>query len=91
MKEVLGVLLVLCLLATTSLLFPACQEKKEGQLPTWEVGDQWVWSYEMEGMAYTITEEITGEETVEGRVCYVIDMSFDHIFIAFGTCMAVIA
>ena len=27
MKKVLGVLLILCLLAATSLLLPACQEK----------------------------------------------------------------
>ena len=83
MKKVLGVLLVLCLLAATSLLLPACQgegegeEAPEGQLPTYRVGDRWVWNYVMEEMTYTLTEEITGEETVEGRDCDVIDMSFD--------------
>lgn len=83
MKKLLGVLLVFCLLAATSLLLPACQEEggeeeaAEGQLPTYQVGDQWVWSYAMEGKTYTLTEEITEEETVEGRDCYVTDMSFD--------------
>jgi len=86
MKKVLGVLLVLCLLAATSLLLPACQEKggeeeeaPEGQLPTYQVGDRWVWSYVMEETTSTLTEEVTGEETVEGRDCYVIDMSFDPV------------
>lgn len=51
----------------------------EGQLPTMEVGDKWVWSYVMEETTYTLTEEIIGEETVEGRDCYVIDMSFDPV------------
>ena len=76
MKKALGMLLVFCLLLATSLLLPACVAK-EGQLPTWEVGDQWVWSYVMEGTTATLTEEVTEEETVEGRDCYVLDMSFD--------------
>lgn len=81
MKKVLGVLLVFCLLGATSLLLPACLEEgtPEGQLPTSEVGDGWVWSYAMEETTYTLTEEITGEETVEDRDCYVIDMSFDPV------------
>lgn len=80
MKKVLGVLLVFCLLVTTSFLFYACQEKEpEGQLPNVQVGDQWVWSYMMDGTNFTLTEEVTGEETVEGRDCYVIEMSFDPV------------
>ena len=77
MKKVLGVLLVFCLLAATPLLLPACVVEPEGQLPTCEVGDEWVWSYVMDETTYTMTEEVTGEETVEGRDCYVIDMLFD--------------
>ncbi len=82
MKKVLGVLLVFCLLAATSLLLPACLEEEEaleGQLPTIQVGDQWVWSYAMDGTTSLMTEEVTGEETVEGRDCYVLDMSFDPL------------
>ncbi len=86
MKKVLRVLLVFSLLAAISFLLPACQgeegeEEKapEGQLPVYQVGDKWVWSYVMDGTDYTLTEEITGEETVEGRDCYVLDMLFDPI------------
>jgi len=82
MKKVLGVLLVFCLLAATALFLPACGEEEgalEGQLPTLQVGDQWVWSYVMEETTYTLTEEVTGEETTEGRDCYVLDMSFDPV------------
>jgi len=85
MKKVLGVLLVFCLLGATSLLLPACLEEEreeealEGQLPAIQVGDQWVWSYVMGETTSTCTEEVTGEETVEGRDCYVIDMSFDPV------------
>ena len=82
MRKVLGVLLVFCLLAATPLLLPACAEEEEvveGQLPTYQVGDQWVWSYVMYETTYTLTDEVTGEETVEGRDCYVIDMLFDPV------------
>ncbi len=82
MRKVLGVLLVTCLLAATPFIFTACEEEEapsEGQLPTWEVGDEWVWSYVMYGETYTLTEEIIGEERVEGRDCYVVDMSFEPV------------
>ena len=55
------------------------EEEEEGQLPTLQVGDQWVWSYVVEETIYTLTEEITGEETVEGRDCYIMDMEFDPV------------
>jgi hypothetical protein len=80
MRKLLMVSLFCCLLAATSLLLPACEGvKKEGKLPTYHVGDTWTWSYAMDGTTYTLTEEVTGEETVEGRVCYVIDMSFNPV------------
>jgi len=77
MKKALGLLPVFCLLVATSLLLPACVAK-EGQLPTWEVGDEWVWSYTTpEETTQTLTQEVTGEETIEGRDCYVIEMLVD--------------
>ena len=80
MRRVLGALL-LCLLVSTSLLLPACQNggTQEGQLPTYRVGDRWVWSYAMEGGPRTLTEEIVDAETVEGRDCHVINMEFDPV------------
>jgi hypothetical protein len=84
MKKMLGVLLVSSLLIAISSLLPSCQkqgegetEAPEGQLPTLQVGDNWVWSYVMNDTTYTLTEEVTGTETVAGRDCYVIRMSFD--------------
>lgn len=80
MKKVMAVLLVGCLLMVTPLVFTACQGGAEAPaegLPGYEIGDQWVWSYTMYGTTYTLTEEVIGEESMEGRDCYVIDMSFD--------------
>jgi len=55
------------------------EEAPGGQLPACETGDKWVWSYVMDGTTSLMTEEVIGEETVEGRDCYVIDMSFDPV------------
>lgn len=82
MKKVLAVLLVCCLLAVLPLAFTACQGGAEAPaegVPSHEMGDQWVWSYTMYGTTYTLTEEVIGEERVEGRDCYVINMSFDPL------------
>lgn len=53
------------------------EEAEEGASPTIHMGDQWVWSYVMDGTSYTMAEEIIGEETVDGRDCYIVDMLFD--------------
>jgi hypothetical protein len=89
MKKVIAVLLVGCLLAALPFSFTACKDDgggnggngapTGGQLPSLEVGDQWVWHYTMQGVDATLTQEITGEEIMEGRDCYVIDMSFDPL------------
>ena len=55
---------------------PPSVVEQAGRLPTWEVGDKWVWSYLMDETTYTLTEEIIGEETVEGRRCYVSDITY---------------
>jgi hypothetical protein len=63
----------------TVTMTPPSVVEQAGRLPTSEVGDKWVWSYVMDGTTYTLTEEVIGEEMVDGRDCYVIDMSFDPV------------
>jgi len=86
MKKALGVLLVGCLLAALPFAFVACGgdggganggATTEGQLPTFETGDIWTWSYRVQGADSVLTEEVIGEEIMEGRDCYVLDMTFD--------------
>jgi hypothetical protein len=86
MRKMMGVLSVLSLLMAISFLLPTCQKQEEGetkaaegQLPTYQVGDEWVWGYLMNDTTYILTEEVTGDETVAGRECYVIRMSFDPV------------
>jgi hypothetical protein len=85
MKKALGVLLVGCLLAALPFALVACGgdggadggAATEGQLPTFEMGDTWVFSYMVGGADSTLTEEVIGEEEMGGRECYVLDMTFD--------------
>jgi hypothetical protein len=50
---------------------------KEGALPTLHIGDQWVFRMIEEGTAYTMTKTVTGEEEVNGKDCYVVQVTFD--------------
>lgn len=49
----------------------------EGMLPTLHVGDQWVFRGIYSGVAYTITEKIVGEEFIQGKDCYVKEVTYD--------------
>jgi hypothetical protein len=78
-RRLLGILWVVVMVSLVSIVACAEEEAPEGQLPTSHVGDQWVWTYVMGEATSTLTEEVIGEETVESRDCYVIDMSFDPV------------
>lgn len=79
----LGIILPLCLITTALLLLPSCTndigDEVEKGLPTYQVGDRWVWFYSMESGRRFLTEVIVDEEMVEGRDSYVIDMVFDPV------------
>jgi hypothetical protein len=89
MKKVIGVVLVCCLLAALPFTVTACKDEADGggnggngaptggQLPDYEIGYTWTWSYVMYETTTTLTEEVIGEETVEGRDCYILNMALD--------------
>jgi len=82
MKRGIAILLVVALMVGVVVGGTACESclrPAEGQLPTYNVEDTWTWTYVYPGTQteFTMTEAVTGEETVGGRDCYVIDMSFD--------------
>jgi len=58
----------------------ACDKAKEGELPTLKVGDQWVYEMVSEGVEYAVTWEVTDEDVIEGKDCYVIEWHFDPAF-----------
>lgn len=46
---------------------------KEGAVPTLKTGDKWVSGVTLDGIHYTMTLEVTGEEVVNGKSCYTLD------------------
>lgn len=49
----------------------------EGKLPTWNVGDRWVSRGMSEGIEYTTTWEVVGEDVTDGKNCYVMEGSLE--------------
>lgn len=48
-----------------------------GLLPTLYVGDTWVFREVHQGIEYTRTERIVREESMEGKACYVMQVTYD--------------
>jgi hypothetical protein len=49
----------------------------EGVVPVYHTGDKWVYRFTSQGIMYTKTETITGEETIDGKSCYVVKRTYD--------------
>jgi hypothetical protein len=52
-------------------------EISEGLLPTLYAGDTWVFREVYKGIEYTRTERIVREESMEGKACYVMQVTYD--------------
>ncbi len=52
-------------------------EGGEGALPALNLGDRWVYDLPWEGGHATWTAEVTGQEMIGGKDCYVVDFSID--------------
>ncbi len=66
--------LVYAIIVIIGLLVVGCDsgdDKKEGALPVLTVGDTWIQRGLVEGIEYTLTTEVVGEDVVDGRECYV--------------------
>ena len=50
---------------------------KEGALPVLSVGDKWVMKTVSGGNEFTATTEVIGEETADGKDCYIAAISMD--------------
>lgn len=66
---------VALLVASVAIVGAACcpPAEEEGALPTLHVGDHWVYKMTSDPYLYTWTVEVTGQETIDGRDCYVVD------------------
>ncbi len=75
MKKTSIVLTGVVLLIAMMVAGAACDNEK-GELPTLEVGDEWVHKWVVEGVEHTVTIEVTGEDIVDGKESYVTEASF---------------
>lgn len=55
----------------------SCSSSDTGTLPQFAIGDKWISKWVTEGKEYTITAEVTGEETFNGVDCWVMETAFD--------------
>ncbi len=76
MKKVFSIPMIITLLLAV-VAGAACAEAEEGELPTYTVGNQWVYSWVQDTAEYTLTQEVTGEEMVDSIDCYVLDWSYE--------------
>jgi hypothetical protein len=71
------VLTILSLITCLAGSFTGCTNEPEGVLPQFSSGDQWVIRWVTGGEEYTVTYEVTGEEFLEGKDCYVMETTFE--------------
>ncbi len=74
MRRILIVPIILALLVA-AVAGTACV-KKEGEVPILKVGNQWVLKMVSDNIDYEVTIEVTGEDMVNGKDCYVTTWSF---------------
>ena len=63
--------------ALTTTEMPAVGEGNEGALPIWHVGERWIYEISAQGVEYTMTSEVTGEDVIDGTECYVMESTYD--------------
>jgi hypothetical protein len=77
LRKVFTIPIIIALLVVMSVTGLACGAAKEGELPTREVGNQWVYRWVENATEYTFTQKVTGEEMVESKNCYAMDWLFE--------------
>lgn len=53
------------------------EEVLTGQLPILQTGDEWTSMIISNGIEYTLTIEVTGEDVINGIDCFIVEASFD--------------
>lgn len=84
MKTAFILSVILAVLTMSTAIPLACSENRAGQLPTWNMGDRWVYQGLSGGTSYTITEEVTDEAVFDGQDCWVMTLSVSPSTLAFS-------
>jgi len=60
---------------------PTPEETLAGALPILKIGDTWIQTGLLEGIEYTFTVEVVGEDIVDGKDCYVIEAKIEPLLL----------
>ena len=88
MKKILYIALIVTLIVTVAACI-ACDDDGEeeelltAEIPTLKIGDEWVIQIVYGGDSYTGTAEVTGEDNVDGKECYIIETLYNPPFFGF--------
>ena len=76
------ILLAVLLIFMISLdsLFTGCSSPPNGAMPQFTIGDKWISKWTTGGTEYTVTAAITGEDSVDGNDCWVMEMSYNPAY-----------
>ena len=75
MKERIAVLLIVGLVVGVA---AGCGVvRASGELPTWTVGDSWLFINVVNGTSYDLNQTVTGEATIRGIDCYVLNLTYE--------------
>jgi hypothetical protein len=78
-KNILASILVLVICFTG--IFAGSCNSISGALPKFTIGDTWVSKWHTGGQDYTVTSIITGEDTINGKSCWVMETSYDPAYL----------
>jgi hypothetical protein len=71
-----GIVLVILLAG----IFSGCSPKLNGNMPQFVIGDKWVLKWYSGAGDYTVTSEVSGEDMINGKNCWVMETTFDPVY-----------
>jgi hypothetical protein len=77
-KFLLAAIIVLVISLNT--VFTGCSSPTNGDMPQFTIGDKWIAKWTKGGAEYTITAVITGDTTVGGTDCWVMETSYNPAY-----------
>jgi len=82
-RTVIAFFLVALMVAAVSVV--GCSEAEQGQLPTYNLGDEWTYEASIDGSDYTISIELMGQDVVDDYDCWVFKETYDPAYMGMST------
>jgi hypothetical protein len=72
-----ALILIVCF---PGIIIGGCSNQPDGAMPQFTIGDKWMVKWTTGGTEYTVTAEITGDTTVDGTDCWVMETSYNPAY-----------